>query len=259
MSIIKYIKNLCIILISIIPLYGCVSLPSSDNKKTSEIKVTLISDPNINEDVLGIPSPIRLTLLQLSSEIQFRQMSQLVDNDKSYKEILGESVLDKIHVMLRPDELLEFKLPINDKTKYLGLVTAYRDESNDWKQSLQKQDKRWYQIGDNHFLYLHIQPQGVVQLSKQEALIKILAFKLKEQGKSMEDFEKLTQYEQDKALKKLQKILEEESTPADISKGYFTSIKPNTEVIDILGDRKTDTDKTDTNKTDTNKTDIDKV
>ena len=242
MNIIKRTKGLWAILLPMMALYGCASLPSSDDKAPSEIDVILMSDADINEDILGVASPVRLTLLQLSSEIQFRQLPHMMSDDKSYGELLGGSMLEQTDVTLRPDELLEFKLPLNDKTKYLGVATAYRDESNDWKQSLQKQDKRWYQVRDNHFLYLHVQPQGVVQLSKQEALSKMLAFKLKEQGKSMEDFKKLTKREQDKALKKLEKALEE-SAPADMSKGYFSSPKPKMDAVDVLEDGKTATDK----------------
>lgn len=233
MNLTKHTKNLWIALLSMIALSGCVSLPLSNHKAPSEIDVVLMSDPDINEDVLGVASPVRLTFLQLGSEIQFRQLPQMMSDDRSYDELLGESMLEQTHVTLRPDELLEFKLPLNDKTKYLGVTTAYRDESNDWKTSLQKQNKRWYQVKDNHFLYLYVQPQSVVQLSKQDALSKILAFKLKEQGKSIEDFKKLTKREQDKVLKKLGKTLEK-STPADMSKGYFSSSKPKADAIDVF-------------------------
>lgn len=242
MSITKCISYLMVFLFSIMILHGCMSLPSNDDKTPSEIDVILMADPDINEDVLGIPSPVRLTLLQLSSEIQFRQLPQMASDDKSYETLLGGSMLEQTQVMLRPDELLEFKLPLNEKTKYLGVITAYRDESNDWKSSLQKQEKRWYQVKDNHFLYLYIQPQSVTQLSKQEALSKMLAFKLKEQGKSIEDFEKLTKREQDRALKKLEKALEK-STPADMSKGYFSSSNSKADAIDVLGEGKNTTSK----------------
>lgn len=242
MSITKCISHLMVFLFSIMVLYGCMSLSSNDDKAPSEIDVILMADPDINEDVLGIPSPVRLTLLQLSSEIQFRQLPQMASDDKSYETLLGGSMLEQTQVMLRPDELLEFKLPLNEKTKYLGVITAYRDESNDWKSSLQKQEKRWYQVKDNHFLYLYIQPQSVTQLSKQEALSKMLAFKLKEQGKSIEDFEKLTKREQDRVLKKLEKALEK-STPADMSKGYFSSSNSKADAIDVLGEGKNTTSK----------------
>lgn len=242
MSITKCISHLMVFLFSIMVLHGCMSLPSNDDKAPSEIDVILMADPDINEDVLGIPSPVRLTLLQLSSEIQFRQLPQMASDDKSYETLLGGSMLEQTQVMLRPDELLEFKLPLNEKTKYLGVITAYRDESNDWKSSLQKQEKRWYQVKDNHFLYLYIQPQSVTQLSKQEALSKMLTFKLKEQGKSIEDFEKLTKREQDRVLKKLEKALEK-STPADMSKGYFSSSNSKADAIDVLGEGKNTTSK----------------
>ena len=242
MNLIKRIKNLWAIFLPVMALYGCVSLPSKDDKTSSEIDVILISEPNINEDILGIASPVRLTSLQLSSEIEFRQLSQMTSDNKSYDELLGGSALEQTQVTLRPDEILEFRLSLNDKTKYLGVITAYRDESNDWKYFLQKQDKHWYQLRDNHFLYLHIQPQGVAQLSKRDALSKMLVFRLKEQGKSVEDFEKLTKREQDQVLNKFEKTLKE-FAPADMSKGYFSPPTLKADAVDVLDGIETATDK----------------
>lgn len=233
MNLNKYTRILWVVLLPIVVLCGCVSLSLEGDKTSSEIEVILISDSNINEDVLGVASPVRLTLLQLSSEIQFRQLPQMINDDKSYAEILGAEMLGQTQVMIRPNEFLDFKLSLSNKTKYLGVVTAYRDESNNWKSVFQKQDKRWYQVGDNYFLYLHVQSQGVVQLSKQEALDKILAFKLKEHGKSIEDFKKLTKHEQDKVLKRLEKLFEKPMV-ADMSKGYFSPSHTGVDMGDIL-------------------------
>lgn len=207
---------------SLFLLGGCTSLGKTNAKKDAEVDVHLIADADINQDVLGIPSPVRLSFLQLTSEIEFRQMMQMNTDDIPYTEFLGKSVLDETNVMIRPDQMLDFKLPLNEEARYLGVVAAYRDEDNVWKNALAKQEKRWYQLKDANFLYLHITANNVVQLSKQDATEKMLAKKLKEQGK---DIAALTVEEKNKLLRQMRKQMEKHQ-PADLSKGYFAEQPP---------------------------------
>lgn len=199
-------------------LSGCASMGNqSKAKEDAQIDVYLIADKDINQDVLGIPSPVRLSFLQLASEIEFRQMMQMNTEDMPYVEFLGESVLDETNVTIRPNQILDFKLPLNDKANYLGVVAAYRDDESTWKNALTKQEKRWYQLKDANFLYLHITANSVIQLQKQAALEKMLAMRLQEQG---EDVAKLAEDQKKKLLKQMKQQMKS-GQRADLSKGYF--------------------------------------
>lgn len=195
-------------------LYGCVSVPDKKNAK-NDLDVFIFSSDDINEDVLGEASPVRVSILQLANAVEFNQMSELSAN-AGYKTHLGESVLDEVNFTIRPSSQMEFKLPLKDQTEYLGIVVAYRDLSKNWKLALYKQDKKWYQSGGD-FLYLQVTSDGVIPLTKNEALTKIAAKKLEQQGQDLQD---LTDKEKDKILKQLDKAMEDKKA-ADLKRGIF--------------------------------------
>lgn len=225
------ISFLMMAFVSLFLLGGCASLGKSSAKKTTEVDVHVMADWDINQDVLGIPSPVRLSFLQLASEIEFRQMMQMNTDDVPYTEFLGKSVLDETNVVIRPDQILDFKLPLNEKTRYLGVVAAYRDEGSAWKTVLSKQESRWYQFDDTNFLYLQVMADNMVQLSEEDASEKILAKTLKAQG---EDVTALSEKQKGKLLRQVRKQMKNRQ-PVDWSKGYF-AVRAPTSVAEITFD-----------------------
>lgn len=208
---------------------GCSLVPNltkKDEKEKPETDVRIFADQDINPDVLGVPSPIRLSFLQLSTVVEFDQMNELSTDGSPYKTHLGNSVQDEINVTVRPKESLNFQLPLKDEAKYLGILAAYRDPANQWKISLVKQDPQWYQKhSKSNFLFIHVKADSIEQLSKQQAMDKILAENLKKQGKELKD---LTQEQKDKLLKKIDKALKA-NKPANLKKGIFIQ---SSEVVD---------------------------
>lgn len=212
-------------------LTSCATLPLpklGDTKKDeqSELDVRIFADKNINPDVLGTPSPIRLSFLQLSTVIEFDQMNELSTDGDTYKNHLGNSVQDEINVTIRPDESLNFQLPLKDEAKYLGILAAFRDPNNEWKISLLKQDKQWYQKNiKSNFLFIHVKSDGIEQLTKTQAMDKILQENLAKQQKELED---LTQAQKDKMLKQIEKALKS-NKPANLKRGIFIE---SSEIVD---------------------------
>ena len=111
---------------------------------------------------------------------------------------------------------LNFKLPLNDKANYIGIVAAYRELDKNWKMSLYKQDKKWYQKGGN-FLYLEVKNDGFIQLNRETAMKKILEKKIKDQGKQLEE---LTIKQKEKLQKSVEKIMDGKKA-ADLKKGIY--------------------------------------
>ena len=198
----------------IVSLLGCVSVKPPEVEK-NELDIFLFATDDINQDILGLPSPVRVTFLQLATVVEFNQMTELATTS-NYKAHLGESVLDEINVTLHPSSKVDFKLPLKPDADYLGVVIAYRDLSNNWKLSLFKQEKQWYQKGGN-FMYLEVKANGVEQLTKKEAYLKIANAELKEKGK---DIKELTEKEKDKIIKEMDKALAVKKK-ADLEKGLF--------------------------------------
>ena len=206
---------------ALIFLAACSTL--SPNKSNSEgiLDVYVFADDNINRNLLGEPSPVKLSVLQLISEVEFNQMNEL-SSSGTYKTHLGSSVLEETNVMVRPGKNLNFKLPMNERADYLGVVVALRDVEKKWKFSLYKQHLRWYQRG-GEFLYLEVKDEGVIQLSKSEALDKILEKKLADEKVNLEE---MTEKQRLKLKDGIQKMMDEKK-PANLKKGIYIQSEPN--------------------------------
>lgn len=217
----KSSELLILIAASLYLLSGCTTLNKNNTKKDEYVDVYLIADKDINQDVLGVPSPLKLNFLQLASEIEFRQMAQMNTEGIPYTEFLGKSVLNETSVMIRPNQLLDFQLPLNNEMRHLGMVANYRDDNSIWKKSLIPQKQPWHQLKKTNFLYLQITANNIVQLPEMEALEKILAIKLQEQNI---DLEELTEEHKNKLLTQIQKHIKNQQQ-SDPSKGYFLEQK----------------------------------
>ena len=206
---------------ALIFLAACSTL--SPNKSNSEgiLDVYVFADDDINRNLLGEPSPVKLSVLQLISEVEFNQMNEL-SSSGTYKTHLGSSVLEETNVMVRPGQNLNFKLPMNERADYLGVVVALRDVEKKWKFSLYKQHLRWYQRG-GEFLYLEVKDEGVIQLSKSEALDKILEKKLTDEKVNLEE---MTEKQRLKLKDGIQKMMDEKK-PANLKKGIYIQSEPN--------------------------------
>lgn len=86
----------------------------------------MIGAKNINPDINGDPSPIAISIFELSDATDFSQASFM----KLYsmpEKTLGTSLLAQKNVMLRPGETLTLNLPVIKTAYYLGVVAAYRN------------------------------------------------------------------------------------------------------------------------------------
>lgn len=210
------ITKLILLTYIIIFLNACNSLSlQKSSSKDNELEVYIFAENDINPNLLAEPSPLRMSILQLNSEIEFNQMNELTLED-TYKKHLGESVFEEMNIIIRPGEHLNFKLPLNDKANYIGIVAAYRELDKNWKMSLYKQDKKWYQKGGN-FLYLEVKNDGFIQLNRETAMKKILEKKIKDQGKQLEE---LTIKQKEKLQKSVEKIMDGKKA-ADLKKGIY--------------------------------------
>ena len=210
------ITKLILLTYIIIFLNACNSLSlQKSSSKDNELEVYIFAENDINPNLLAEPSPLRMSILQLNSEIEFNQMNELTLED-TYKKHLGESVFEEMNIIIRPSEHLNFKLPLNDKANYIGIVAAYRELDKNWKMSLYKQDKKWYQKGGN-FLYLEVKNDGFIQLNRETAMKKILEKKIKDQGKQLEE---LTIEQKEKLQKSVEKIMDGKKA-ADLKKGIY--------------------------------------
>ena len=163
---IKYISFLMISLM----VSSCASdhkPPKESDESGEKIDVQIIVSPDVNPNIVGQPSPIRLDLYQLSSDGEFKK-SNYFELTNNAKENLGEKLIQQNQFMLHPDTVTILPIKMDSHLKYLGVVASYRDlDNSQWQLVLLKQKKRWYQFG-KHYFYVNVGKNKLTQLSKSE-------------------------------------------------------------------------------------------
>ncbi len=102
-----------------------------------DLSLALTTSPELNPDSEGRSSPVVLRIYQLNSDTNFKESEffDIFDDDKS---ALAETFIEKQELELNPNESRKFSLPLNEKTKYLGLVAAFRNiENAKWRELIE--------------------------------------------------------------------------------------------------------------------------
>ncbi|OSI14525.1 Uncharacterized protein conserved in bacteria [Neisseria zoodegmatis] len=181
--------------------------PKESDESGEKIDVQILVSPDVNPDLVGRPSPIRLDLYQLSSDGEFKKANyfELTNNAK---ENLGDKLIQQNQFMLHPDTVTILPIKMDSHLKYLGVVASYRDlDNSQWQLILLKQKKRWYQFG-KHYFYLNLGKNKLSQLSKAEMRNMLQEYK--------------ERHPDNKRIKESGKVRKHDS---DLSKGVFREEK----------------------------------
>lgn len=114
-------------------------------------KIALVASDDLNPDVNGRASPLRVKVLHLSSRATFDNLTfdEVFYNAKNL--LSDELILEKTYT-LQPKQKIKAKLPVDKGTEFVAVLAAYRniDEAR-WRQVVQVSDKyyysHWYQFG----------------------------------------------------------------------------------------------------------------
>lgn len=112
---------------------GC----SSFNNKPAQIETKLQAASYLNPNINNQPSPVVVTFYQLKSPSAFNQANFFALYNDPVK-VLGNDLLDKREIELRPEQTLELKQNLAPNTAYIGVIAAYRNlEQAHWRQLIQ--------------------------------------------------------------------------------------------------------------------------
>ncbi len=116
------IKKISFISIVLLFLSGCSSM------EQPQAKIAMQSVDYLNPDASGRASPVVVTIYELSSDTAFKnaKYKQLATNPAI---ILGNKLIDKKSVEIRPAEKTTITEAISSNTKYLGITAAFRNIS----------------------------------------------------------------------------------------------------------------------------------
>jgi type VI secretion system protein VasD len=137
----------------ILPLTGCGAVQKVGNAtvdvtksvfvwdvKTLHVDFTARSELNLDDDFH--PTSVVLRIYQLKNDMSFKAATyqSLADNDV---EILGDSLLATKEVILKPSSSLSLDVPLEDDTKFVGMIALYKDPDltqDNWRLLLKRKD-----------------------------------------------------------------------------------------------------------------------
>jgi len=97
---------------------------------TNSIDIYLHSAPKLNQDQKHKSLPVQVRIYQLKDKNAFSQATfrELWQTDTA---TLGNSLLDKKTITVKPDETTKVSINCKDKCKYIGIAAIFRSPQGD--------------------------------------------------------------------------------------------------------------------------------
>ncbi|AHL74122.1 type VI secretion protein [Stutzerimonas stutzeri] len=110
---------------------GCSAF--SPNSDLTKLDLSLQGSDRLNPDLNGRPSPIVIRLIELKHPVAFEN-ADFFSLYQRPKESLSPDLVIQEEMELRPGEQRDLKLFVQEGSRYVGVLAAYRDlpESN-WR------------------------------------------------------------------------------------------------------------------------------
>jgi type VI secretion system protein VasD len=116
-------------------LAGCSTL--SPYSHVTKLNLKLTASDQLNPDLNGRPSPIVVRLFELKHPVAFENADFFSLYERA-KESLAPDMVSTEELELRPGETVELKLSVEEGSRYVGVLAAYRDlPDTKWRYTLQ--------------------------------------------------------------------------------------------------------------------------
>lgn len=109
---------------ALLTLAGCSAL--SPYSHMTKLDLSLAGSDQLNPDLNGRPSPIVLRLMELKHPVAFEN-ADFFSLYQRPKEALAPDLVAFEELELRPGETRELKLSVQEGSRYVGVLAAYRD------------------------------------------------------------------------------------------------------------------------------------
>ncbi|MGJ7515829.1 type VI secretion system lipoprotein TssJ [Pseudomonas baetica] len=131
---IAFIKTLTAC-VTLVLLAGCSSL--SPYSSVTKLNLKLTGSDQLNPDLNGRPSPIVVRLFELKHPVTFENADFFSLYERA-RESLAPDLLTSEELELRPGEIVEMKLRVEEGSRYVGILAAYRDlPKTQWRHTIQ--------------------------------------------------------------------------------------------------------------------------
>lgn len=114
---------------------GCSAL--SPYSSVTKLNLGLSASDQVNPDLNGRPSPIVIRLMELKHPVAFEN-ADFFSLYEHPKEALSPDMVTSEQLELRPGETLELKLSVEEGSRFIGVLAAYRDlPDTQWRYTVQ--------------------------------------------------------------------------------------------------------------------------
>jgi type VI secretion system protein VasD len=122
-------------LTALLVLAGCSSL--SPFSHVTKLNVKLTASDQLNPDLNGRPSPIVVRLFELKHPVAFENADFFSLYERA-RESLAPDLVASEELELRPGETVELKLSVQEGSRFVGILAAYRDlPETKWRYTVQ--------------------------------------------------------------------------------------------------------------------------
>jgi len=111
-------------LVMLVLLSGCSAL--SPYSSVTKLNLQLTASDQLNPDIHGRPSPIVVRLLELKHPVAFENADFFSLYERAGKSLTPDLVTSE-ELQLRPGETVTLKLSVQEGSRYVGILAAYRD------------------------------------------------------------------------------------------------------------------------------------
>lgn len=120
---------------AVVLLAGCSAL--SPYSHVTKLNLKLTASDQLNPDLNGRPSPIVVRLFELKHPVAFENADFFSLYERA-KESLAPDMVATEELELRPGQTVELKLSVEEGSRYVGILAAYRDlPETRWRYTLQ--------------------------------------------------------------------------------------------------------------------------
>ncbi|QLC73188.1 type VI secretion system lipoprotein TssJ [Pseudomonas sp. LPB0260] len=148
------------LLASLLALAGCSAL--SPYSKMTKLDLELSGSEQLNPDLNGRPSPIVLRLIELKHPVAFEN-ADFFSLYQRPKKALAPDLVTQEELELRPGETRRLRLSVQDGSRYVGVLAAYRDlPETSWRYVIPLQAQARNQIA------LTLDAQGIQALDDNQ-------------------------------------------------------------------------------------------
>jgi len=123
------------VLTALLVLAGCSSL--SPFSHVTKLNVKLTASDQLNPDLNGRPSPIVVRLFELKHPVAFENADFFSLYERARESLAPDLVVSE-ELELRPGETVELKLSVQEGSRYVSILAAYRDlPDTKWRYTVQ--------------------------------------------------------------------------------------------------------------------------